>query len=176
MNYIKPLGTVLLASVCLFACAETVQNTPVKKVNNFIGKPSSAPISMSYQVLTKTPKVGQPIEVATKFTSNVLAPIDVKLTSAKQMKWSGTETFWQSKLNAQGKYQNVPTFNVTAKNEGTFYIRLMASIEVDGKVRSKPFVIPVTVGQPLQKLESNANVKTDSKGQKIIIQKAEQSN
>ncbi|MCP3673482.1 MAG: hypothetical protein GY829_03275, partial [Gammaproteobacteria bacterium] len=54
-----------------------------------------------------------------------------------------------------------------------YYIRMMATIELDGKSLSKPFIIPVRVGDSTFELEPVGEVVTDEKGQTLIIQKAD---
>ncbi len=95
------------------------------------------------------------------------------MTSAEKLTWSNNNTSWQSVLKNNGERESLPLLKIVAPADGLYYIHLMASIEKDGKVLSKPFTIPVKVGTGEVKFDPVGEVSVDQNGQKVIIQDAE---
>lgn len=171
----------LIATVSLLlSCSSEQENrlsakpiTEQKSVLKTATSKTSAPISMQYKVLTQSPAVGQEIEIEVSFQSRVKSSINSKMTIAKKLLWVNDNTTWQSGFNKLNQREALPLLKVIASEEGRFYIHLIASIEVNGKLLSKPFIIAVNVGNAALKLAPAGEIMTDEKGQKIIIQKAE---
>ena len=148
---------------------------PVEKNKGIepIGKPS-APISMSYKVLTASPQPGEAIEIELKFSSKINSDIVVKAnSSANKLTLLNANKSWQSVINKSGTRQALPVLKVVASEAGLYYFRLVANVVEDGKSMAKAFVIPVKVGDSEIEIEPVGKIVTDDKGQRVIIQKAD---
>lgn len=178
----KTINTFLLAAILAsvnVGCTTSNDQIigPVEKNKNVepVGKPS-APISMSYKVLTASPQPGQEIEIELKFSSKINSAIVVEAnSSANKLTLLNANKSWQSALNKSGDRQALPVLKVIGPEAGLFYFRLVANVVEDGKTMAKAFVIPVKVGDSETEVESNGKIVTDEKGQRVIIQKAEKS-
>jgi len=164
----------------VFSCTSDNNQTTVKSaerkiVNTPIGKPS-APISMSYKILNTSFKANEEINIEVTFQSRIDSPISIQMNSAKKLTWLNNNKNWQREMNKSGIRETLPPLKVIAPENGLYYIRLMASVVVDGKTLSKPFTIPVKVGDDPVELEPVGEVIIDEKGQRIIIQKSESNN
>ncbi len=175
----KMMNTLLLTTamaVMVVGCAADKERaeTQVKKqtIIEPIGKPS-APISMSYKILTDSPKPGEEIEIEVNFQSKVESVIFVKAnTSANKLTLINANKNWQSSMNKSGDRETLPVMKVTTSVEGLHYLRLVANVIKDGKTLAKAFVIPVKVGDSKVEIEPAGEIVTDDKGQRVIIQKA----
>ena len=168
--------TVVLVTSLMFACSTeaTKVNASEKKTTVVNGDKPGAPISMQYNVLTQSPQAGEEIEIQVSFNSRVKTPVMVEMTSAEKLTWLNSNKTWQNNFNKSGTREASPNLKVIANENGVFHIHLVASIEENGVVVSKPFTIAVQVGNGERQLETVGEVMTDSKGQKVIVQKAEQ--
>jgi len=145
-------------------------NTPVASP----GKPS-APISMAYQVLTKSPQPGQEIEIAVSFKSTQQSNINAQLQSAEKLTWVNAEKSWQSSPQKNGAWSSLPHLKVVAPQNGLYFIHMMASVELDGKLVYKPFTLAVQVGEP-STTNPNANIIEDENGEKLHVQQGDSHN
>ena len=179
MKNIQSFGLLAVISLVLSACtADTTE--PTKKVAEtkkqvtrpITGKPS-APITMEYRILTSAPKAGEEIEVEVNFKSPVANIVSSKLTSAENMTWLNSEKSWQIQSNKSGQSNAMPNLKVIAPEDGRYFLRFVAEVEVEGVKQAKPFTIAIEVGDGPFEPESTQEVVTDKKGQKVIIQKAE---
>jgi len=185
MKTMNKIVWLLLSSLSLFACSnDSKKQIPTEEKKSLvasslavstvkpIGKPS-APIAMSYKILTDSPQPGDEIEIAVQFQSSVDSAIATKLNSAKKLSWLSSKKQWKMTRKSHNKPRAIAPIKVMAEKQGVYYIHLMASVvDGSGKVLYKPFTIPVKVGNGEVKLESVGEVTTDDKGQKIIIQNA----
>ncbi len=136
------------------------------------GKPS-APITMNYKILSKNLKAGDEIEIEVTFTSTVNSPITSEMTSSGKLDWINSERSWQIPVNLTGPREKLPRVKVVAPKEGLFYIHFVAKIDDGNQKMTKAFSIPIKIGDGPIKLKPPGKVVTDSKGQRIIIQKAD---
>ena len=175
MNNRKIITLALLTSFMFSCTTETTKVTEAENQPAMVngGKPS-APISMQYKVLTQSPQVGEEIEIQVNFNSRIKSAVMVEMTSAKKLTWLNTNKTWQNSFNKSGSRETSPNIKVIGNEVGVFHINLIASIEENGSVVSKPFTIAVQVGNGERQLETVGEVMTDSKGQKVIVQKAKQ--
>jgi hypothetical protein len=137
-----------------------------------IGKPSPAPISMQYKVLNSGAQPGETINLELKFDSPVKSAIQTKMTMAENLTVINKSNQWTSQMSKSGEREPLPQLQVVAPANGIYYIRFVASIEKEGKTLSKPFIVPLNVGNVAVELEPVGEVITDDKGQKVLIQKA----
>ncbi|MCP3674254.1 MAG: hypothetical protein GY829_07265, partial [Gammaproteobacteria bacterium] len=177
MKNLNIISLITVLSYMLFACtsdtsSSVIAQTKNKNMSTPIGKPSSAPITMDYKILNPLAKAGEEIHVEVKFNSREKAPVNSKITSAnskitsaKKLTWISSDTSWQSEMTKSGNRESLPIMKVVAPTDGIYYIRMMATIELDGKSLSKPFIIPVRVGDSTFELEPVGEVVTDEKGQ-----------
>ena len=181
MRNVKSYSIACALTLGLVACGaevQTEQPTDVsskKATHSHSYQKPGAPIEMTYQVLTQAPQVGDEIEIEVSFDSSIKSMISTQMNAAKGLEFLNENTSWQSFANKSGLFESLPRLRVIAPSEGLFYINLVASIEEDGKVQSRPFVIPVKVGNGEVKLESTGQVITDENGQKLIVHKAQTS-
>ncbi|MBV1908944.1 MAG: hypothetical protein KUG78_06445 [Kangiellaceae bacterium] len=172
----------ILTSTIIFTLAgctidsSTVSPLPEKDSQSGpIGKPS-APISMSYKILTENPKAGDEIEIQVTFSSTVSSAISTSMKSAKKLTWLNSKTNWESTLSKSGERSRIPSLKVSAEEDGIYYVHLMASVVEQGNTLFKPFTILVNVGSVEPILESAGEIVVDEKGQKIIIQDGDSNN
>jgi len=174
--YKTSLLTALIGS--LVACTadhdQTITHTTEKELTQktIVGKPS-APISMSYKMLNSTAQPNEEINIEVSFQSQFDSPISIQMNSAEKLTWLNNSKNWQREMNKSGVRETLPPLKVIAPENGLYYIRLMASVVIDGKTLSKPFTIPVKVGDGSVVLEPVGEVVVDEKGQRVIIQKSE---
>ncbi len=179
MNKKKLLILTILASTILGCAAdkEQISSTTEKKSMTAPTEKPSAPISMKYQILTTTPKVGENIEVEVSFQSKANSVIHVKTHfSDDKLSLQNDNKIWQTNMNKLGVGKAIPILKVVASENGLYYIRLVANVEIDGTMQAKSFVIPVKVGDEEIALEPVGKVTIDDKQQKVIIQKANTKN
>lgn len=155
---------------------QTTQPAPAQagaeiRVNG--GKPSPAPISMNYQILTENPKAGQEIEVQVGFSSQLKSAIHTRISEPERFSLLNSTRSFTTQPNQFAKPGTSPKLVVVAPEDGIYYLRLIATIELDGQPVSKPFVIPVKVGSGEVKLQPVGEKVTDDSGQTLIIQKAD---
>ncbi|MBO1256165.1 hypothetical protein J3L16_10765 [Alteromonas sp. 5E99-2] len=132
-----------------------------------------APIEMTYKVLTQAAQAGDEVEIEVSFDSPVKSTISTKLNPLKNMSLVNDKTSWQSHVAKSGEFESLPNLKLKAQADGLYYVTLVASIEVDGNVQSKPFVIPIKVGKGNVNLESSGEIIVDESGNKLIVHKAE---
>ncbi|MCP4270739.1 MAG: hypothetical protein GY781_02060 [Gammaproteobacteria bacterium] len=180
MKNLNIISLIAVLSSALFACTSDTSTSSSditqkenKNVNTPIGKPSPAPITMDYKILNPLAKAGEEIQVEVKFNSREKAPVVSTMTSAKKLTWISSDISWQSEMTKSGNRESLPILKVVAPTDGIYYIRMIATIESDGKSLSKPFIIPVKVGNAVVELEPVGEVVTDEKGQTVIIQKTD---
>ena len=157
------------------SAVESPAKTETKKVLIPTGKPS-APITMNYVISKQNLAPGEAFSLQLNFQSALKSSISVKTNSPEKLTLLNTQTKWQTNMTQSGEREILPVLNLVAPENGTYYIRLMASVEQDGKVFSKPFVIPVVVGDGAIHLEPVGEVVIDDNGQKVLIQKGDSSN
>jgi len=171
---------VLLSSAAV-ACTsdnnvvEQTEKSESNKVRSYIGKPG-APITLDYILSKKNLKPGEEFNVQLSFQSSVESPIIVKASSFKKLTLLNSQKNWQTGLTKSGHRETLPALNLIALENGTFYIKLLASVEQNGQTFYKPFVIPVVIGDGAIQLQPVGEVVIDDNGQKIIIQKGDSSN
>lgn len=181
MKLTYKIGLLVVITSMIFACTSDNNQTAVspptkqKTTSTPIGKPS-APISMTYNMLNSSPKPEEELNIEVNFQSSVDSPISVKMNSAEKLSWLNNDKNWQQSLNKSGERNTLPVMKVVAPENGTYYIRLVASVNIDGKMQSKAFVIPVKVGSDSITLEPVGKTLVDEKGQRVIIQKSESNN
>ena len=182
MRIIHRVTLTLLLTNLLMAC--TSDNNAVaqqpkvasENVETYVGKPS-APISMNYVISKQNLEPGDEFSIQLDFHSPTESPISIKTTSTEKLTLLNAQTKWQTSATAPGRREVLPALNFVAPENGTFYIKLLASVEQeDGKILSKPFVIPVVVGDGAIQLQPVGEVVIDDNGRKIIIQKGDSSN
>lgn len=150
-------------------------NSELNHATASVGKPS-APIDMSYRVLTEKPVPGQEIEIQVVFSSSLKSTVSANMKSAEGLTWASPEKSWQANLSKSGEYGALPNLKVIAPADGVYYLHLNAQVMDNGIQQSKPFVIPINVGDAERVLDSPGEIITDGKGQKVIIQKVDSSN
>ena len=169
--------TVLLTACGTDTKVEQTTEAPVKtKASTTTYQKPGAPISMNYQILTQAPQPGDEIEIEVRFDSSIKSTISTKMTKGENLTLLNQEKSWQSFANKSGDFGTLPKLRFTADSEGIHYLNLIATVEEEGEVLSRPFIIPIKVGNGEVELESVGEVVTDGKGQKVIIQKAQKSN
>ncbi len=176
MNKLFKNLSVILATTFMVACTA---ETPQKNMNSnqktiTVNGKSGAPITMEYSVITQSPKAGDEIEIQVSFKSKLRSAVKVEVTSAEKLTWLSGDKNWQNIVNKSGIRESQPPLRVIASEDGVYYIHLIASIEENNSIMAKPFTIPVSVGNGVRILEEVGDVVTDEKGQKVIIQKAEE--
>ncbi|WP_168204027.1 hypothetical protein [Aliikangiella coralliicola] len=180
MNTINRIGLAALLGGALMACTSesgqrVVSQVEKSPVSHTYSKPG-APITMTYNVLTSSPKAGEEIEIEVSFKSAAKSSVKSEMASAKKLTWLNGNTNWTSQLQKSGQRESLPVLKVIAPQNGIYYINLVASVEQDGKTMAKPFTIPVKVGEGPFELAPVGEVVTDEKGQRVIVQKAESNN
>jgi hypothetical protein len=151
------------------------EKAKTKPSTGSVGKPS-APISMSYKVLTENPMPGQEIEIQVVFSSHIKKDVSANVKTAENLTWVSSEKSWQASFSKSGQYSAVPNLKVVAQEKGIFYIHIMANVMDNGKALYKPFVIPVNVGNVERTLESPGEIIVDENGQAVIVQKVDSDN
>ena len=173
----------LSISICILAgcTADTTETSQVdskidkQPVSAIVGKPS-APITMQYRLLTTSPKAGEEIEIEVSFDSTAATTVTSQLTSAENLTWLNREKNWHSTSSKSGEHASLPRIKVVAPQDGRYYLRFVAEVEINGEKQAKPFTIAINVGDGAVNVDSVGEVITDEKGQKLIIQKAESDN
>ncbi len=168
---------ILAFSASIVGCSAEKQkvasvSTETNSATASVGKPS-APINMTYKVLTENPVPGQEIEIRVAFSSPLKSTVSANMQAAEGLTWASANTRWQAEISKTGQYTNLPSIKVVAPANGVYYVHLVAQVMDNGKLQSKPFTIPVKVGNAEAKLQSPGEVITDEKGQKVIIQKVD---
>ncbi len=141
-----------------------------KAAHASVGKPS-APINMSYKVLTENPVPGQEIEIQVAFSSPLKTAISAEMKATEGLSMVSQEKSWSAEVSKSGEYAGLPNIKVVAPADGIYYVHLVAQVMEAGTPQFKPFTIPVKVGSGEVDLESPGEVVEDEKGQKVIIQK-----
>lgn len=154
---------------------ETASIEKAEVVHKYVGKPS-APILMNYEISNKQIEAGEEFEVNIEFSTSTKSEISLASTSAKTLNLLSDSKNWRSDILKPGEKAKAPSLRLIATENGTHYIKLVASIQHEGKIKSKPFVIPVVVGDGQVNLKAAGEVITDDKGQKVIIQKGDSTN
>jgi len=176
MNIVNKLSVIVILAATMVGC--TVEsNKKTSELNKSVpvqplGKPS-APISMSYKILTESPKAGDEIEIQVRFQSRVKSPIKVQMDNAKNLTWHNSSKNWEPRVNKSGLSEPLPLIKISAPKNGLYYVNLIASVKEDGQMLAKPFTIPVRIGEGSVELDSTGEVMVDENGQKIIVHKIE---
>ncbi|WP_196139916.1 hypothetical protein [Aliikangiella sp. G2MR2-5] len=174
MKYFKLTLVMMLSTMMTSVLAGNHHNEKQSNsVKQSVGKPS-APIYMNYKLLTKNPSAGEQIEISLSFSSRVKSGIRANITPSDKLTWVSQQLDLHSELRKSGERSALPTLKVVAPKDGIFYIHLVASVEENGQILSKPFTIPVVVGKGDTQLEVG-QYEIDSKGQKVKVMKAESS-
>ncbi len=178
MNLRLIMALTLTASVVGCSVEKQKVNSTNSETNQAvasIGKPS-APINMSYKILTDNPVPGQEIQIQVTFSSPLKSNVSASMKAAEGLTWASSEKSWQANISKSGQYSSLPNMKVVAPADGVYYVHLVAQVMDGGKLQYKPFTIPIKVGDAEVVLESPGEVITDEKGQKVIIQKVDSNN
>ena len=177
----RTLMILMMFTLALAGCssdgsvAVSQAKTETKKVVVPVGK-SSAPITMNYVISKENLEPGEAFSIQMNFQSSLPSSISVKTNPPEKLTLLNSQTNWQSKRTKSGERESLPVLSLVAPENGTYYVRLMASVEQDGEVFSKSFVIPVVVGDGAIHLEPVGKIVIDDNGQKILIQKGDSTN
>ena len=177
MNTTNQLGVFAVVLMILTGCTKETQTTVVgttdKGATTQTTSKPSAPIYMSYKVMTESPAPGEEILIAVDFSSSIKSEVSAEMASAKKLTWVSNQTKWRFSPSKSEDLNDQTKFRVVAPEDGVYYINFVASVEQDGKVQRKPFTIPVNVGNGKVNLQSAGEVIIDDKGQKVIVQEVD---
>ena len=165
-----PQQTIEAASTSAQQVADSA-GMPIKQAGDASpGKPT-APIAISYE-LSAEPQVAQPLEV--RITARVAAgmsgpTLDVESNDALLIGAVSPEGSAGADAN-----ERVWTVTVTPLQDGSAYLNLAVSAELDGQELSRSLMIPIPVGDAKPAAESASAVKIDESGEALIVLPAEE--
>lgn len=130
-----------------------------------------APISMRYEILSGAPEVGKAIDIQMQFESKSESAISATLSSVGEFALLSNQKTWKGDLTRRN--DNAPRVKVVPKKTGLHFVHLMASIDVGGKLRARPFAIAVRVGNAPIKFDPVGRILRDARGERLVVQAAQ---
>ena len=152
MNILLTVLSVVLFAACQsesLAKLDVVESRAGKheseQAEDFIihGKPS-APIKIHY-TLKSVPEVGQPLEIDVLLNSTLSGKaVNAKMSHSEKLGYS--KVFQKMTFKSGASSSDTQVITIVPQSEGIHYVNIYASIDVDGVIQSKAFLIPVEVG------------------------------